>query len=211
MIRIMDAKSELLDTIVARLTTVARPARVIVFGSAATGTATTDSDIDLLILLDEVDDARLESVRLRRALRSVGMPLDVIVMRTDRFEETKNVVGGIAYPANKYGRVIYKAASRGGSVTGRLRRPSRMPRSSRHTAWSIAIPGSMRRSRRTPPIRACRLRARSTSRSLGACPRMLGSSHARGPARSCASLRKRFVVARRRGTTPDNASVPAAA
>src|SRR5450759_1136170 len=81
---------------------------------------------------------RREGVRLRRALRGVGMPFDVIVMRTDRFEETKNVVGGIAYPANKYGRVIYKAASRGGSVTGRLRRPSRMPRSSRPTAWSIA-------------------------------------------------------------------------
>ena len=40
----------------------------------------------------------------------MGRPLDVIVMRTDRFEETKNVVGGIAYPANKYGRVIYEAA-----------------------------------------------------------------------------------------------------
>jgi Nucleotidyltransferase domain. len=110
MIRVMDAKSELLDEIVARLTAVARPVRVIVFGSAATDSGTADSDIDLLIVLDEVDDARLESVRLRRALRGVGMPLDVIVMRTDRFEETKNVVGGIAYPANKYGKVIYEAA-----------------------------------------------------------------------------------------------------
>ncbi len=110
MMRVMDAKSELLNEIVTRLTAVARPARVIVFGSTATDTATADSDIDLLVVLDEVDDARLESVRLRRALSGVGMPLDVIVMRTDRFEETKNVVGGIAYPANKYGRVIYDAA-----------------------------------------------------------------------------------------------------
>ena len=106
----MDAKSELFDTIVAKLTAVARPARVIVFGSTVTDTATADSDIDLLIVLDEVDDARREGVRLRRALRGVGMPFDVIVMRTDRFEETKNVVGGIAYPANKYGKVIYEAA-----------------------------------------------------------------------------------------------------
>lgn len=109
-IGIMDDKSELLDTIVARLTTVAQPARVIIFGSAVTDTATADSDIDLLILLDEVDDARVEAVRLRRALRGVAMPFDVIVMRTDRFEETKDVVGGIAYPANKYGKVIYEAA-----------------------------------------------------------------------------------------------------
>jgi predicted nucleotidyltransferase len=106
----MDAKSELLDEIIARLTSVAHPVRVIVFGSAATDSGTADSDIDLLIVLDEVGDVRLESVRLRRALGGLGMPLDVIVMRTDRFEETKNVVGGIAYPANKYGRVIYEAA-----------------------------------------------------------------------------------------------------
>ena len=108
--RVMNATPELLDEIVARLTAVSRPARVIVFGSTATGTATVDSDVDLLIVLDEVDDARLESVRLRRALGAMGTPLDVIVMCTDRFEETKNIVGGIAYPANKYGRVIYDAA-----------------------------------------------------------------------------------------------------
>jgi predicted nucleotidyltransferase len=110
MIRVMDTTSELLDAIVDRLITVTCPARVIVFGSTITGIATADSDIDLLIVLDEVDDVRLESVRLRRALRGVGVPIDVIVMRTDRFDETKNVVGALAYPANKYGRVIYEAA-----------------------------------------------------------------------------------------------------
>lgn len=110
MMRIMDTNSELLDTIVSRLTEVVRPARVIVFGSTVTDTANANSDLDLLIVLDEVDNTRLEGVRLRRALRGVGMPLDVIVMRTDCFEETKNVVGGIAYPANKYGKVIYEAA-----------------------------------------------------------------------------------------------------
>jgi hypothetical protein len=31
-------------------------------------------------------------------------------MAVERFEESKNVVGGNAYPANKYGKVIYEAA-----------------------------------------------------------------------------------------------------
>jgi hypothetical protein len=31
-------------------------------------------------------------------------------MSSERFEETKNIVGGIAYPARKYGRVLYEAA-----------------------------------------------------------------------------------------------------
>jgi hypothetical protein len=31
-------------------------------------------------------------------------------MSAERFEETKNIIGGIAYPAHKYGRVLYEAA-----------------------------------------------------------------------------------------------------
>ena len=44
------------------------------------------------------------------AVGNIGHPVDVIVMRTERFERTKRLIGGIAYPANKYGRVIYAAA-----------------------------------------------------------------------------------------------------
>ena len=99
-----------LATIVTRLTEAATPARIILFGSAAAGTATSDSDIDLLVVEDEVDDVRSESVRLRAALGDLGRPLDVLVMRTERFEKTKHVIGGIAYPANRYGVVLYEAA-----------------------------------------------------------------------------------------------------
>ena len=110
MMRVMDATSELLDEIVARLTEVSRPARVIVFGSVATGTSTAESDVDLLVLFDDIVDQRLESIRLRDALGDLGMPVDLVVMSTRRFEETKHVIGGIAHPAHKYGRVIYEAA-----------------------------------------------------------------------------------------------------
>ena len=50
------------------------------------------------------------SVEIRGALGDIGYPVDVVVIGTDRFERTKRVIGGIAYPANKYGRVIYAAA-----------------------------------------------------------------------------------------------------
>ena len=106
----MADQRQLLDEVVGRLCAASLPARVIVFGSVATGTATADSDLDLLVLLDDVADTRQESIRLRDALGDIGMPIDVIVMSTARFEETKDVIGGIAYPAHKYGRVIYEAA-----------------------------------------------------------------------------------------------------
>jgi predicted nucleotidyltransferase len=110
MMAIMDGEQQLLARVVSRLTARSTPARVIVFGSVATGTATADSDLDLLVVIDDVADTRQESIRLRDALGDVGMPIDVIVMSTERFEETKDVIGGIAYPAHRYGRVIYEAA-----------------------------------------------------------------------------------------------------
>jgi len=36
--------------------------------------------------------------------------VDVLIIAPERFERAKNVIGGIAYPANKYGRVLYEAA-----------------------------------------------------------------------------------------------------
>jgi len=30
-------------------------------------------------------------------------------MPTERFEESKNIIGGIAYPAHKCGRIVYEA------------------------------------------------------------------------------------------------------
>jgi predicted nucleotidyltransferase len=99
------AISEILD----RLLATASPLRIILFGSAATGQMTPDSDIDLLVIERNPVNPREESVRLRNALRGLGHPFDVVVMAADRFEETKTVVGGIAYAANKYGKVIYEA------------------------------------------------------------------------------------------------------
>ena len=93
-----------------RILAVTRPDRIIVFGSAAMSQMTRDSDIDLLILEAAPTDVREERVRIRQALRGVGYPFDIIVMATQRFEESKNVIGGIAHPANKYGKVIYETA-----------------------------------------------------------------------------------------------------
>jgi len=96
--------------IVRRVLRVARPQRMILLGSAAAGAMTADSDIDLLVVETAPDDTRRESVRIRESLRGLGFPFDVIVMAAERFEETKDIVGGIAFPADKYGRVIYEAA-----------------------------------------------------------------------------------------------------
>jgi uncharacterized protein len=106
----MAVDETLTQEIVRRILTVAEPDSIILFGSAATGQMTCDSDIDLLVVEPAPENTRSESVRIRRALGDIGYPVDVIVIATARFEETKSVIGGIAYPAHKFGRVLYAAA-----------------------------------------------------------------------------------------------------
>jgi predicted nucleotidyltransferase len=106
----MGIDDRLTGEIVRRVLTVANPDRIILFGSAATGQMTSDSDIDLLVVTPAPSNTIEEHVKLRGCLRGLGFPFDVFLIATERFDESKNVFGGIAYPAHKYGRVIYEAA-----------------------------------------------------------------------------------------------------
>jgi uncharacterized protein len=106
----MPVDDTLTREIVRRILTVAKPDRIILFGSAATDQMTRDSDIDLLIVEPTPENTREESVRIRSAIGDVDYPIDVIVIPTERFEATKNIIGGIAYPAHKYGKILYEAA-----------------------------------------------------------------------------------------------------
>jgi predicted nucleotidyltransferase len=99
-----------LRDIVERVLAVASPDKIILFGSAAEGGLTADSDIDLLIVEKDPGDRQREYVRIREALRGLGRPFDLILISTEWFEESKDVIGGIAYPAHKYGKVLYESA-----------------------------------------------------------------------------------------------------
>ena len=89
---------------------VTTPDRIILFGSAAFGPMTRDSDIDVLVVTPAPVHSLEEHVKLRGCLRGLGFPFDVFLIATEKFEESKNIFGGIAYPAHKYGRVIYETA-----------------------------------------------------------------------------------------------------
>ena len=106
----MGIDESLVREIVRRILTVAQPDKIILFGSAATGAMTPDSDIDLLVVMGNPGDSCEEYVRIRRSLRDILYPFDIIIISTDWFEDSKEVIGGIAYPADKYGRVIYEVA-----------------------------------------------------------------------------------------------------
>jgi uncharacterized protein len=96
---------ELLDPVVAYFA----PQRVILFGSAARGDAGPDSDIDLLVIVD--DDTPAEKVTLAAgyaARRSYRRAADVIPIRRSTFERKRRVVGSLAATAATEGVVVYE-------------------------------------------------------------------------------------------------------
>jgi len=85
------------------------PRKIILFGSYADGSATEDSDLDLLVVNDSEEPSRTQNRRLRRMLGGRGVPIDVFVKSTEEFETYKDIVGTILYPAHRFGRVLYDA------------------------------------------------------------------------------------------------------
>jgi len=84
----------------------AAPAKVILFGSRARGDADEGSDFDFLVIEHEVDDRLAEAVKLRRALRGFGVPVDVIVMDEALVQRRSKVRGTMVDRALREGRVV---------------------------------------------------------------------------------------------------------
>ncbi len=101
---------EKIDAAVQRIISVARPRKVILFGSAVRGEANIHSDLDILVVTrDEIESPRKESVRIRRALRGIVMPMDILVISEKRLEELADQPGLIYREALRRGRVVYDA------------------------------------------------------------------------------------------------------
>ncbi|MCK5243083.1 nucleotidyltransferase domain-containing protein [bacterium] len=84
-----------------------QPEKIILFGSYARGTNTRDSDIDLLIVMKHVQSKREQQIAIRVLLQDVGIPKDIIVTTSDEFRRHKNIVGTVAYPAAREGKILY--------------------------------------------------------------------------------------------------------
>jgi predicted nucleotidyltransferase len=85
----------------------AHPERIILFGSHARGDAREDSDLDFLVIEAQVEDRAKEMVRLRRALRPLRIPVDVLVYSTEDVARWGDQPGSALYWALREGRVVY--------------------------------------------------------------------------------------------------------
>ena len=98
---------EQIDSAVRVLAEIAGAQRILLFGSYARGDAGEDSDLDLLVIEPQVADRAAEMVRLRRALRPLRIPVDLLVYSTDEVARWGEQPGSALYWALHEGRQVY--------------------------------------------------------------------------------------------------------
>lgn len=98
-----------IDEIVNRIVENYLPEKIILFGSYAYGNPTDNSDLDLLIVKNSNIPSHKRGREVRKYLRGLKVPMDIIVRTPEEFETYKDIIGTIIYPANKFGKVIYES------------------------------------------------------------------------------------------------------
>ncbi len=83
------------------------PLQIVLFGSRARGDHRDDSDIDLLVVLDECEDRYDASSAIRAALHGLEVPTDVVVTTPESLLKRAFLVGAVERRALIDGRIRY--------------------------------------------------------------------------------------------------------
>lgn len=106
------------ETAIRKIIEASQPLKLILFGSYVRGETNINSDLDILVVApDTVENPRKESIRIRRALRGISMPMDILVVPQSKWEELKNVPGLVYREALMHGKVVYESIH-GSSASG---------------------------------------------------------------------------------------------
>jgi len=97
-----------LPEVIRRIVQTSDPEKIILFGSYARGSSGKDSDLDLLIILSKTDHQRRESIRIRRALRGLLTPVDILIATLEQLERLGDTPGLIYRSALREGKVLYE-------------------------------------------------------------------------------------------------------
>jgi predicted nucleotidyltransferase len=101
---------ETLAEIVRRIRLVAKPKKIVLFGSRARGEHRPNSDIDLLVIEDSVLPRHRRSIPLYAALADLPLEVDteVVVYTPAEVEEWSNASAAFVTTALREGKVLYE-------------------------------------------------------------------------------------------------------
>ncbi len=102
------SETEILNQAVQRIQARWNPARIVLFGSRAKGTARPTSDFDLLVVMDDAGDWRRPG-EILAALFDLPASFDVLVESTASWEKWRRVKPAIQATIDREGRTIFDA------------------------------------------------------------------------------------------------------
>ena len=100
--------TDMISIMVGRIVEQFEPIRIFLFGSQARGDTTESSDIDLLVVMNNVENKRQAAIDMRVLLKDLPVSKDIIVSTPDEIERQRHVVGTIAYAAFHEGKIVYE-------------------------------------------------------------------------------------------------------
>lgn len=98
-----------LNEIIRRIVEVAKPDKIIIFGSAVRGEMGPNSDVDLLVVKSGDFHRGQLTEDIYMNLFGVGQAVDIIVVTPEDIERYKDSFAVVIYPALKEGKVVYAA------------------------------------------------------------------------------------------------------
>jgi len=96
-----------IDEIVSRIMEVAQPEQVILFGSAARGTASRHSDLDFLVIKAGRYNSRTVAGAIYRRMRGIVTAIDLVIVTPTEVRKYKDSPFSIVCPALREGKVVY--------------------------------------------------------------------------------------------------------
>ncbi len=100
---------ELLQEVTRRIVASVKPRRVLLFGSAARGQITRNSDFDMLVVVSERAHRRRTAQKIYRNLHGSGVAVDIVVATESDLKKYGKRAGTILKTALQEGRVLYEA------------------------------------------------------------------------------------------------------
>ncbi|MDA0268552.1 MAG: nucleotidyltransferase domain-containing protein [Cyanobacteria bacterium] len=85
-----------------------QPLKIILFGSHARGDANPDSDIDLLVVFQQLSHKRKMAISIRKVLSDLPVAKDIIVTTPKEIDEYGDLIGTVLRPALKEGKTLYE-------------------------------------------------------------------------------------------------------
>lgn len=102
-------KTDVLDDLVRRIVNIARPDQIVLFGSAARGEATTNSDLDILVIKSGDYHRGKLTERIYESLRGVGAAVDIVVAKPEDIDQYGDSPALVFSVALRQGKVLYVA------------------------------------------------------------------------------------------------------